>query len=263
MSKFAMKWARKTDVPLYYEMIDPVLTVDDGCFPSLEFTIEAKYGSTVPSVGNDDVLEKFDLDQWKVDQESITKTYGKVKEEEMKINYGIKANANTARKFEYSDPFLEQIVKERKEQHKKETRDLLFEANDSYIRRHPYIIVRDKLELEDDVNTIWKQEDIGITRVKIDDPWVIMFWSDKTVTKAKCDELDSFDPEVGIMICICKKLFRTPQNLRKILKNLTKDYYKEFEEDSDITFNGLKENLKDAFEKLAKVKEEADGTDNK
>jgi len=327
MSKFAMKWARKTDVPLYYEMIDPVLTVDDRYFPSLEFAIDVKCGSCAPTIDNknvylvingievnylklvscdyshsfntggichirykatintsdplhidyivgefkecskiaftppvgsgktmaqhianaqniaDDMLEKSDLEKWLDDVlEKFDPDQWKVEEEEMNNSYTIKANANTACKFKYSDPFLEDIVKERREKHKKETRDMLFEAYDSHIRRHPYITVSDKLELEEDGNTNWKREDIFIKRVKIDDPWVIMFWSDGGVTKAKCNELDSFDPEVGIMVCICKKLFRTPQNFRKILKNLTKDYYKELKEET---------------------KEEDDGSDNK
>lgn len=341
MGKFAMKWARKTDVPLYYEMIDPVLTVDDGCFPSLEFAIDVKCGDCAPTISNknvylvingievnylklvsvdysnsfnvdglcrirykaaintcdplhidylveefkecskitftppvengktmaqhianaqniaddmlgksdlekwlDDVLEKFDPDQWKV------------KEEEMNKSYEVKANANTACKFKYSDPFLEDVVKERREKHLKETLDNILKESDSHIRKNPYVIL-DYLEVKEDDSTQWARYNVSIERVKIDDPWVIMFWSDGGVTKAKCDELDSFDPEVGIMVCICKKLFRTPQNLRKILKNLTKDYYKELkEETSDFTFDEIKKSL-------SKLKEDLNGINNK
>lgn len=181
------------------------------------------------------------------------KAYRKIEEENMKINY----ENTTIKSTTTTSSMLGEMEKEYREKKRIEERDKAVETCDKKLRKEPGFDCFNAA----DYGVAYRH--VTIERVKIDDPWVIMFWSDKTVTKAKCDELDSFDPEVGIMICICKKLFRTPQNLRKILKNLTKDYYKEFEEDSDITFNGLKENLKDAFEKIGKFKEEADGADNK
>ena len=69
MGKFAMKWARKTDVPLYFEMIDPVLTVDDGCFPSLEFAIDVKCGDCAPTISNKNVylvINGIEVDYFKL-----------------------------------------------------------------------------------------------------------------------------------------------------------------------------------------------------
>lgn len=44
-------------------------------------------------------------------------------------------------------------------------------------------------------------------RVIYNDPATIVFWKDGTKTVVKCMEGDTYDPEVGLAMCVCKKLY--------------------------------------------------------
>ena len=47
---------------------------------------------------------------------------------------------------------------------------------------------------------------IYIKEIIYNDPAVIVFWSDGTKTTAKCHDVDTFDTEKGVMLCVIKKL---------------------------------------------------------
>ena len=46
----------------------------------------------------------------------------------------------------------------------------------------------------------------GIRKVIYNDPATIVFWNDGTKTVVKCMEGDTFSREMGLAMCICKKV---------------------------------------------------------
>ena len=49
-------------------------------------------------------------------------------------------------------------------------------------------------------------KDVYITKVIYNKPAVIVFWSDNTKTRATCDEEDIWNTELGLSLCVMKKL---------------------------------------------------------
>lgn len=62
-----------------------------------------------------------------------------------------------------------------------------------------------------------------IKNVKFSGPATIVFWSDNTKTIVKAHE-ESFDPEKGLAMAICKKLFGNTKEYYYKLKHWTKKY---------------------------------------
>ena len=58
----------------------------------------------------------------------------------------------------------------------------------------------------DNMITVYTDEDFYMERVLYNDPVTIVFWSDGTKTVAKCHGGDIYSPEMGLTICIMKKL---------------------------------------------------------
>lgn len=58
-------------------------------------------------------------------------------------------------------------------------------------------------------------------RVIYNDPATIVFWKDGTKTVVKCMEGDTYNPEVGLAMCVCKKLYDSKYH--KFFKHYTKD----------------------------------------
>lgn len=48
---------------------------------------------------------------------------------------------------------------------------------------------------------------VSIKKVIFNDPATIVFWSDGTKTVVKCADFDIFDPEKGLAMAICKKVY--------------------------------------------------------
>ena len=48
---------------------------------------------------------------------------------------------------------------------------------------------------------------VDIKKVIFNDPATIVFWSDGTKTVAKCADFDIFDPEKGLAMAICKRVY--------------------------------------------------------
>ena len=57
-----------------------------------------------------------------------------------------------------------------------------------------------------------------IKKVILNDPCTIILWSDGTKTVTKCHELDSYDPEKGILACMAKKLYENTNLFNEIIQ---------------------------------------------
>lgn len=59
----------------------------------------------------------------------------------------------------------------------------------------------------------WEEErpelNVDIEKVVYNDPATIIFWADGTKTVVKCQEGDTYDPEKGLAMAICKKALGT------------------------------------------------------
>lgn len=56
-------------------------------------------------------------------------------------------------------------------------------------------------------------------KVIFNDPATIVLWNDGTKTVVKCQEYDTFDPEVGYAMCYLKKLLGNTGNFNNIFRN--------------------------------------------
>ena len=74
---------------------------------------------------------------------------------------------------------------------------------------------------------------VYIEKVVYKEPLTIVFWSDGTKTSAKCSELDQYNPETGLMVCLYKKFFGS-----KAVKNLMNEWLPR--ENSDVEIVNLK-----------------------
>lgn len=48
---------------------------------------------------------------------------------------------------------------------------------------------------------------VNIKKVIFNDPATIVFWADGTKTVVKCADFDIFDPEKGLAMAICKRVY--------------------------------------------------------
>lgn len=90
-----------------------------------------------------------------------------------------------------------------------------------------------------------------ISKVIFNPPATIVIWSDKTKTVVKCGEKEPFDPEKGLAMAICKKVFNNRGNYYNIFKKWLPC------QNESIPYNNLKENgifpFEDFITTLAKV----------
>ena len=57
------------------------------------------------------------------------------------------------------------------------------------------------------MSNIYRNFQVTPERVIYNDPATIVFWKDGTKTVVKCMEGDTYNPEVGLAMCVCKKLY--------------------------------------------------------
>ena len=57
-----------------------------------------------------------------------------------------------------------------------------------------------------------------IDKIFVNQPVVVVLWSDGTRTKSTCDANDQFDPFVGVSVCFAKKMVGKDKLLRLIKK---------------------------------------------
>ena len=56
-------------------------------------------------------------------------------------------------------------------------------------------------------------------------PATIVLWADGTKTVVKCQEdKDEYSKEVGLAMCICKKVYRNKGNYNNVFKKFIKEY---------------------------------------
>ena len=59
----------------------------------------------------------------------------------------------------------------------------------------------------------------GIKKVIFADPATIIYWGDDTKTVVKCGELDEYDPEKGIAMCMLKKMLGNEGNYNNLIRD--------------------------------------------
>lgn len=59
----------------------------------------------------------------------------------------------------------------------------------------------------------------GIKKVIFADPATIIYWDDDTKTVVKCGELDEYDPEKGIAMCMLKKMLGNEGNYNNLIRD--------------------------------------------
>lgn len=80
------------------------------------------------------------------------------------------------------------------------------------------------------MNSITITSRTSIEDVIFNDPATIVFWADGTKTVVKCQENDTFDPEVGLAMAIAKKVLGNKGNYCNTIKKWTDKYYEKQKE---------------------------------
>ena len=70
-------------------------------------------------------------------------------------------------------------------------------------------------------NALYRTFQVTPEKVIFNDPATIVFWKDGTKTVVKCMEGDIYNPEVGLAMCVCKKVF--DKKYHKFFKYYMKD----------------------------------------
>ena len=82
----------------------------------------------------------------------------------------------------------------------------------------------EKMYIDNDItaaNALYRTFQVTPEKVIFNDPATIVFWKDGTKTVVKCMEGDTYNPEVGLAMCVCKKVF--DKKYHKFFKYYTKD----------------------------------------
>lgn len=84
-----------------------------------------------------------------------------------------------------------------------------------------YTKYSDKTVLEIMKNTMGVPD---IKDVIFNPPATIVLWADGTKTVVKCQEDETYSKEVGLAMCICKKVYGNKGNYNNIFKKFIKEY---------------------------------------
>ena len=79
-----------------------------------------------------------------------------------------------------------------------------------------------------------------IKNVKFDGPATIVFWADRTKTVVKCQDGDDYSEEVGLAMCIVKKVFGNKSKYNDIFKKWCPRYNIETDTDNDCLSEAYK-----------------------
>ena len=74
-----------------------------------------------------------------------------------------------------------------------------------------------------------------IKNVKFDGPATIVFWADETKTVVKCQDGDDYSEEVGLAMCIAKKVFGNTSKYNDIFKKWCNSYDTETDTDDYLS----------------------------
>ena len=80
-----------------------------------------------------------------------------------------------------------------------------------------------------------------IKNVKFDGPATIVFWADGTKTVVKCQDGDYYSEEVGLAMCIVKKVFGNKSKYNDIFKKWCPSYDTETDIDDDCLSEAYKQ----------------------
>ena len=104
------------------------------------------------------------------------------------------------------------------------------------------------------VSDIYRNFRVIPERVIYNDPATIVFWKDGTKTVVKCMEGDTYNPEVGLAMCVCKKLYGSKYH--KFFR-----YYAPKEPVAEKTEEKKEASLDEIYDKIAEMTKEVLKTD--
>ena len=119
-------------------------------------------------------------------------------------------------------------------------------------RKHPFVLC-----MNYKCGALFR-ENIYIEKVIFNEPATIVLWSDGSKTVVKCKEGEEFDPDVGLAMCVCKRLFGNA--FHYIFRKYTEQYWENFEEEEDGDDNlqdynrMLRDSMRDIFSSLSNRK---------
>lgn len=65
----------------------------------------------------------------------------------------------------------------------------------------------------------------SIDKVYFNEPYTIVKWADGTKTKIKCSNLDNYSPEVGVALCLMKKMCGSSRKYSAFKEAVLKKFY--------------------------------------
>lgn len=68
------------------------------------------------------------------------------------------------------------------------------------------------------------QTSLTVRRVIFNDPATVIYWSDDTRTVVKCQPGDKFDPELGFLLAVCKKVCGNNGRYNELLRKYVPGY---------------------------------------
>ena len=101
---------------------------------------------------------------------------------------------------------------------------------------------------------------IVVKKIIFHDPATIIYWGDGTKTVVKCMKGDEFNPELGVAMCMLKRMLDPPSYAR--YKKHTQEYVNEYLEKQEkkmikklkeLSFVNLDSNLNSEYENPLKV----------
>lgn len=104
------------------------------------------------------------------------------------------------------------------------------------------------------VKDLYRNFQVTPERVIYNDPATIVFWKDGTKTVVKCMEGDTYNPEVGLAMCVCKKLYGSKYH--KFFR-----YYAQKKPVSEKTEKKEEASLDEIYDKIAEMAKDALKTD--
>lgn len=66
--------------------------------------------------------------------------------------------------------------------------------------------------------------ELTVTDVIYNDPATVVYWSDKTRTVVKCQPGDTYDPKIGFLLALCKKVCGNTGNYNDLLRECVPGY---------------------------------------
>ena len=131
---------------------------------------------------------------------------------------------------EFSDERLRKLLKEQ----------IKIEKEKEQKRREAKVVNQKKAVIDHFISTI--------NRVEFNGPYTIIFWSDGSITRVKCQEGEKFDKEKGVALGIIKALFGDISYYNEIFKSLKLD--EEFDKNGEFKKSFKPEQKHSGFKRI-------------